>query len=293
MNFSFSFQRLWLLLRYDFVQARRNLLLVAAVLVGLHILLAYQNISNHLGQAQPGAVALTCHSLFGVARYVGIIMVTLLLHRKFTNPTTAPGYITLPASTWEKFAALLLDYAAVLLGVLGLEYVCYEATMAFGAYFYADQHLNWVLPFFNGGENLEEFVRLALISAVQIDTEALGMDHAQAAVDTFMTSVWLATLLYFICLNFHFRRNGILKSCLVMLLTYILLTFILIPAAAMWVNDYVIEVGQFDDARFRNEVAPQVYNVMHTLYVLLWCSPILPLGVAARLYWLVRKKQIK
>jgi hypothetical protein len=259
--------------------------------LGVYLLIIYRNFTDPVGHTSPGAIAFTCHGVFSVARYVGIVLATLLLHRKFTNPTTAPGYITLPASPLEKFVTLLADYAAVLLGIRVLEFLCYEATMGLGACLFPD--LYWSLPFFDSSENIEELLRELTVMSIRLDSDALGLDNVRMATDVCATSLWLATLLYFICLNFHFRRNGILKSCLFLVLTYIVLLFILVPMVGLWLNDYLTDVNRMDDARFRNEVAPQVYSVMHTTYILMWCTPLLPIGVAARLYRLVSKKQIK
>jgi hypothetical protein len=291
MNFSFSPQRLWLLLRYDFVQARRNLWLIAAVIIGVYIVVIYRPFTQHVNSWTPLDVANTCHELFTMARYLCLILVTLMLHRKFTNPASAPGYITLPASTLEKFCALLLDYIAVYVGIYAAEWVCYYASMWLGAMLLPE--LVWSRPFATDGDNVESFFRTLSIETLQLDFKTFGFEHAQAAATTCYVSWWLATWLYFICLNFHFRRNGILKSCLTLLLTYIVLTFLLGPLCAMWLSSYLDSLGELTDTRLRQVVAPQVMSLLRATYVLMWCSPLVPLGVAARLYWLVSRKQIK
>lgn len=292
MNTTFSLNRLWLLLRYDFIQARRNLLLIAAVLVGIYLVMVYRNFTDDVTIFTPTAVAGTCHGVFTVGSYVGIILATLLLHRKFTNPASAPLYITLPASTLEKFACLLLDYAAVLLGVWALEWLCYAATMAVGALIFPA--VNWSLPFLNdSGQNLATLFKDLTVNTINLDAETFGLSYAPVAALLCYYSLWLATLLYFICLNFHFRRNGILKSCLCLLVTYIALIFIILPIFGLWLSSHLEEIAGYNDARFSGEVVPQIERMVQVFYTLMWCSPLLPIGVGYRLYRLVSKKQIK
>ncbi len=291
MNTSFSFNRLCLLLRYDFTQSRRNILVSAAVVVGLYLLLVYRHFFGEVKSYTPGEVSVLCHGVFSTATLVGIILSTLMLQRKFTNPTSAPLYITLPASGFEKFCALLLDYALVLIGIRVLEFVCYTATMGLGAIFYSD--LNWSLSFFDGGENLEAMARQVIAESLRHDYAAAGLGSVDVAAWVCSTSWGLATFLYFVCLNFHFKRNGILMSCLIMLLTYIVIVCVILPIGGMFLAGYLDHIYELGDEDFYNTVIPARQNVLQIISVLMWCSPVIPLLTGYRLYRLVLNKQVK
>lgn len=137
------------LLRYDWTLQKRTISLAFIIIAALYIcmLLMFFLIKGTIDldasalEGLPLASAMFCSSFFSYAQIAMVIVVTQILHEKFTAPRTSLSYLTLPGTNAEKWLVMLLDYAIVALGLWIMQLVMNEVTVIIG-YFMAPD-LSW------------------------------------------------------------------------------------------------------------------------------------------------------
>jgi hypothetical protein len=109
--------------------------------------------------------------------------------------------------------------------------------------------------------------------------------------------VSIATLLYFLNLNFHFRHNGLLKSCLIVLLTYLILFAVVMPIVLYFIAAQIDQWSTTDELGFRlldtAEADAFMTALMRSFYILLLSTVALPIWGLWALYRNVHRQQIK
>ncbi len=102
MEPSFSFHRLWFLLRGDFLAGRRAMAWIAGITAASLFL-------NSLVESIYGYMDPSLHQqLFGYALFIWGIIATSLAFRRLTDRSSREAYLLLPASALEKLLARLL-----------------------------------------------------------------------------------------------------------------------------------------------------------------------------------------
>lgn len=242
MKNTFSFRRIGDLLRYDWAMEKRRFVLPFVIFAIAYILCTFSTFypgysSGHLNNDNlPILIMIFVNSFFSYAQLILILIVTTILHRKFTQPQSSCLYLTLPASPIEKFIVMLLDYVIAFTALYIVYIALFYLTMFIG--YLLEPGYNWALNIFN---NEPGFLRKTIetiqaaqehrISAegdlAQNSTVNLFIDHILShytALTVFSLFVNLAVFLYYLILNMCFKHNAQIKSIGIFLLTGFILT---------------------------------------------------------------------
>lgn len=305
MKNTFSFRRIGDLLRYDWAMEKRRFILPFVIFAIAYILCTFSTFypgysSGHLNNdSLPILIMIFATSFLGYARPILILIVTTILHRKFTQPQSSCLYLTLPASPIEKFIVMLLDYVIAFTALYIVYVALFYLTMLVG--YLLEPGYNWTLNLFNNDPSfLREIIetlqtqqanRMAMEGYHEPNTVAdIFIDHILSHSTTLSILNFFATLssfLYYLILNMCFKHNAQIKSIGLVLLT----GFILAIACIIGVCIY------FSTQRFINMDETQLLHIMTRTfdmiyYTLLACIPI-SLAEGYILYRQIRYKQAK
>lgn len=301
----FNIRRIGDLLRYDWAMEKRRFIMPFAIFVIAYILCLFSTFypgysSGHLNtDGLPVLVMLFANSFFGYAQLVMILIVTAILHRKFTQPQSSCLYLTLPASSVEKFIVMLLDYAIGLTALYLVYAALFYGTMFIG--YLLEPGYDWTLNIFNFDPL---FVRqiIETLQAERIGTNAASgtpatdsatgifLNHIVShygALNIFSVFTNLCIFFYYLILNMCFKHNAQIKSVGLFMLT----GFILVIAFLIWFTVYVSthDFSDMNETRIL-QMMTRTFDIVY--YTLLASVPVSFLG-GYIFYRQIRYKQAK
>lgn len=309
----FSWARVGHLLRYDWAidkgRYRTTLIIIGAI---YFVLLFFTYTGSHDLWTQlfvPGSelhnlpaigmIASYIASYFQYASYVLIFVATAALHRKFTDPQTAVGYLALPGSRLEKFAAQSLHYAAAVLAGWALYLVAFYVTMILGQLVLPDMGL-WLATnpfrpvawgdFFQGFSMGMAESHNNLLDGYWDIEQHLGRIW-QLAFWVTPFNVIFHTALYAV-LNMRFRHNGQLKTIALFVAATVLLIILVVVGITMLVNYFSSHVphGAYPATYALGAALRVLFTAVEVCY---WLSPVAAAGLVWLFYRQVERKQAK
>lgn len=214
------------LLRYDLTLQKRTISLAFIITAALYIcmILLFFLFKGALDfdtqslEALPLGAAMFCNTFFSYAQIAMVLVVTQILHEKFTAPRTSLSYLTLPGTNAEKWLVMLLDYALVALGLWVMQLVMTEVTSIIG-YFMAPS-LEWTFTPFAWTLFQDSFIENMKIEfATSAQGNEMAMNFFNTTIDKIVTPAMymgiftnLVQLAIYIVVNMCFRTHGQLKS---------------------------------------------------------------------------------
>lgn len=248
----FNFRRIGNLLRYDWTMEKRRFVMPFVIFAFAYILCTLSTFypgytSGYLNTGGlPIFVMLFANSFLGYAELVMILIVTAIMHRKFTQPQSSCLYLTLPASPLEKFIVMLLDYVIAYIALYIVYAALFYLTMFVG--YLLEPSYDWALnPFRNDPlfirkiiETLQEQQATVADTAADIQQKSAinhFLDHIYShynAMTIFSFFANFCVFFYYLILNMCFKHNAQIKSIGLFLLT----GFILVIASAIGFGVY-------------------------------------------------------
>lgn len=219
--------RIQSLLRYDWTLEKRDFSLTLAVFTIIYIcmVLLFFMYNGLFGldmsqyEGLPLSTSIFCAQFFNYAYVIMGLVVTQVLHRKFTNPRTSLSYLTLPGTNAEKWLVMILDYIIAFVAVFALQAVMYELS-SFVGYCFAPA-LNWDFnPFKYLGlvpvDQLKEMMVEAgdLQNASEEGAQIVGQIIDKVIGPMLLMTPFVSLFQWgiYIVLNMCFRTHGQLKS---------------------------------------------------------------------------------
>ncbi len=287
MNNIFSFRRIANLLRYDWAMEKRRFIMPFAIFAFAYILCTFCTFypgysSGHLNDDRlPVLILLFANSFVGYAELGMILIVTAILHRKFTQPQSSCLYLTLPASPLEKFTVMLLDYVIALTALCIVYVALFYLTMLTG--YLLEPGYDWSLNPFNRSSSFVKEVIVTLHNQ-QAGMTAGESDYVrQSATNVFLNHIWsrytplivfsffanLCSFLYYLILNMCFKHNAQIKSIGLFLLT----GFLAIVAFCIGFGIYIStkDFSGMDETEFLR-IMTRSFDLLY--YTLLACIPL-------------------
>ena len=314
---TFSLVRVGHLLRYDWVidrsRYRTTLIIVVFIYVAFVMMSFVRGSSVFLDMAgTPGVESFSAAMVgsyvmnyFGFVATVMVIVATVALHRKFTNPQTATAYLALPGTRAEKATAQVLHYAIVCLSTWILYLVAFYVTMIIcqlrfpeGVWFdcnpFSPMGLDTMRQHLDASMNEVAAVQspeysLGYSTGVSMGQKLAGILHAMQWTAPFQS---IAIIALYAVLNMNFRHNGQLKVIAIFVGIYVFLVIgaiVGLSTTAFVVIDYASAHGM--DV---GDVFVVVFDRLLTVVnVLLWSVPIVAVALVAWFYRKVARKQAK
>lgn len=310
---TFSWTRVGHLLRYDWAIDKGRYRTTCIIVLSIYfVLLFFTYAGSHDLWSQlfvPGSefhslpaigmIASYIHTYFQYAGYVLIFVATATLHRKFTDPQTATGYLALPGSRLEKFVAQCLHYAAAIVAGWGLYLVAFYVTMLLGQIFLSDMGL-WLAtnPFrpVAWSDFVEGFTAGARIENDPIQ-DYTGIFEPQLG-RIWQLSFWMvpfgaasSTALYAV-LNMRFRHSGQLKTIAIFVAATFLLIVLSIIGTVMTAHYFTAHAptGANPATYALAATLRTIFTVVETCY---WLLPVAAAGLCWLFYRQVERKQAK
>lgn len=296
-----NFHRIQSLLRYDWTLQKRTISLAFIITTALYICLVFmffmfKGILNFEGQdleGLPVASAIFCNSFFSYAQIAMVLVVTQILHEKFTAPRTSLSYLTLPGTNTEKWLVMLLDYAIVAFALWILKLVMFDLTMFIG-YCMAPDH-SWTFNpfiFYFAQDEIIESVRNSAAAGDQ-----LGYELVQTMIDKVMTPalsmsifVNLFQLTIYIVLNMCFRTHGQLKTIACLIGASAVLGFVAIIMTVRFVVSYV---GDVSPSIITEWIVGDGFSMANCIRWYYYSAPFLSAAMLYLFHWQICRKQAK
>lgn len=305
-----NFNRIQSLLRYDWTLQKRTISLAFIITLALYICLIFLFFvfkgafdfdiqgDNHL----PVAAILFCNSYFNYAMVAMMIVVTQVLHEKFTAPRTSLSYLTLPGTNAEKCLVMVLDYAIVALALWVMQIVMYDVTMLIGYCLAPDLH--WIFnPFsffftLNTNRWMEIFTAgtTAGIAGNSAGDE-LGREMIAKMMDkilwpamTMTIFVNLFQLAVYMVVNMCFRTHGQLKSIACLLGFSAVMVIVTLCMSASYFINYS---GDVSPAILTNWVVGDGFSVANCIRWYYYSTPFLCAALLYLFYKQICWKQAK
>lgn len=303
MNISAS--RIGKLLQYDWMLHRRKaylgMILISAIFA-LFLLLyfifryvfvddgLYSGISSHF----PNLISQFIAGYFSYATVGVIILTTIVLHFKFTNPRTSVSYLSLPGSTMEKYITLLLNYVIAYAGTIVLYVVLFYVAMGIFKCVYPELAWFAVNPLglmFSGEASVDNMVSFmsssdtSFIAMMNEEVALKGDGGVGAAMINFIHAAFrmsffstLVALGYFLVLNMCFKRAGILISLAIYIGTMTFIVYATIIISLIFLEDAPEET---------------IATLLNGFAVFFYMMPLLAALLYWKLYRQIKKKQAK
>lgn len=302
-----DFNRVISLLKYDWMINRRNLrlfpIITLIIFVGLSLCfyaIHAESTGFTLNSSLATPIAHWVDGFFEIVSIGGIILITNILHMKFTDPRSSTSYLALPGSSTEKCIVMLLEYLIVCIAITILYLTCFYILMGIG--YLCDPSSAWeqnALHYYFGWTNNQEIIRVANATEnaiennmterqikVTVNGSVYNFDkYAEFPVSSarmiktafFMAPfVQMCNVMYFIILNMYFRYNGILKSIGIQVFTFI----VLIIGLMLCIIPLIQNLEEVDKAI-------DVLNIMvKSVTYLLYCAPL----VLAAMLWFFHRQ---
>lgn len=305
MKNTFSFRRIGDLLCYDWAMEKRRFILPFVIFAIAYILCTFSTFypgysSGHLNNdSLPILIMIFANSFLSHAQLILILIVTTILHRKFTQPQSSCLYLTLPASPIEKFIVMLLDYVIAFTALYIVYIALFYLTMFIG--YLLEPGYNWTLNLFNNDPGFlrkmietlqtEQTSRMAAEGSYEQNTATgIFIDHVlshSAALNILGFFANLSIFLYYLILNMCFKHNAQIKSIGLVLLTgFILAIACIIGFCIYFSTQHIIHMDETQLLHMMTRTFDLIY------YTLLACVP-LSLAEGYILYRQIRYKQAK
>lgn len=303
--------RIYSLLKYDWAINKHKVCLTMTLITIVYFCLmllsffAKGNLDLSLSEGSPMIIAAFVNSYFKYALIAAVIVVTTILHHKFTNPRSATGYLSLPGTSAEKYTVMLADYATAAIALFFIYLVCYAITMLLGWFvapgldwmvnplmFDSPNNVNDVFLAINGNHGSQEvneaFEQLKNSGDVSVDVITSFVDVARQ-IQWFAPIFALCEFFAYICLNMLFRTNGQLKTIAVFFAVGFFLMVCFIGTLVFEIKDTFDIAGDVSPKVALETVTSIFVNVRY----LLWASPVVLVGLAYLFYHQICKKQAK
>lgn len=297
------------LLHYDWIIEKRNFQLSLIIISAIYLVsvimytlfMSFINISTYDDQqAIPYASAIFCSSFFSYAQIAAVIIVTQLLHHKFTNPRTSLSYLTLPGTNAEKWLTMLIDYAIAFICIYVLQLVMFEVTALLG--FCLAPELDWIFnPFFAWSDSfINDYMNMQININGSGDaaTEFLPafIDQMQGFINVskyFSLFVGTVELGIYIVLNMCFRRLGQLKTIAILAGSLTVLMIIFIFSLSAYMIHSISAVGDVSPTAVMDIIYGPTFSIFGIMKLFFYCSPLLAAAVLYLFYRQICKKQAK
>lgn len=298
--------RIYSLLKYDWAINKHKVCLTMTLITIVYFCLmllsffAKGNLDLSLSEGSPMIIAAFVNSYFKYALIAAVIVVTTILHHKFTNPRSATGYLSLPGTSAEKYTVMLADYATAAIVLFFIYLVCYAITMLLGWFvapgldwainplmFEHPKNLNDVVLALEG-QNLNDLQRTAIEEGISSDSFASFFDLA-TNLAWFTPIISLCEFFAYICINMLFRTNGQLKT---IALFFVAGFFLMIFFGVSLLIGIKHSMDVFGDVT--PEVAFEtIAGMFNGVKYFVWASPAALVGLAYLFYHQICKKQAK
>lgn len=300
------------LLRYDWVLEKRRMglsLLVAGILYLVLGLITYGGGSlfslfdENANPMLPTQLSVFIAQYFKYVFLAMALVVTNMLHRKFTNPPSATAYLTLPGTNFEKWAVMVSDYLVAMLAVLVLYLVMFYLTMLVGwiALPTLDwAHNAWTIMCGGSQDTVADIARAFGSANVEQSPLMPGTSVGDAMHDMLMsisyTSIFvmLLELGIYIVLNMCFRTNGQLKSIAILIGASVILSILGVAFTFVYMMNFEASTETLPIGETRES---HVFDLMATMFndiaIFYWCTPLLCIGVYYLFYRQICRKQAK
>lgn len=298
-----NFNRIKALLRYDWTLEKRNFFLTIMVftIIFISMVLLFFMYNGLFGldvtelEGLPIGTSVFCAQFFNYAYLIMGLVVTQVLHRKFTNPRTSLSYLTMPGTNAEKWITMILNYLFAMAAVFALQAVLYEASVITGYCLAPD--LNWdfnpfkYLGLASGNDIREMMLHYAEIQESGAENSELLSSIIDKLVGPILLFAPIASLFHlgiYIVINMCFRSHGQLKSIACIFTAYII--FIITASVIMIKTAFAAEISA---DKVMNIIAGDGLSVFNCIKWYYFSSPLLCAGIYYLFYKQICWKQAK
>lgn len=303
-----NFNRIQTLLRYDWTLQKRTLSLAFIITSALYICLillffllkgTFEFDPIYLN-GLPLASAMFCNSFFSYAQIAMVLVVTQILHEKFTNPRTSLSYLTLPGTNAEKWLVMLLDYAFAAAGLWVLQMIMNEVTVIIGYFMIPDS--GWTFNPFAYTMFQNEFVEeLRNSFATQSNGDETAINIFNTTIDKIVKPAMymaiftnLVQLAIYIVLNMCFRTHGQLKSIACLMGFGAVMGICMIFGLGHAVMNRLAEYsGDVSPTYIFEWIAGDGFSFINCIKWYYYISPIIAAALLYLFYWQICRKQAK
>ena len=303
--------RIYSLLKYDWAINKHKVCLTMTLITIVYFCLmllsffAKGNLDLSLSEGSPMIIAAFVNSYFKYALIAAVIVVTTILHHKFTNPRSATGYLSLPGTSAEKYTVMLADYATAAIALFFIYLVCYAITMLLGWFvapgldwmvnplmFDSPNNVNDVLLAFNGNHSSQEvneaFEQIKNNGGVSVDALTSFIDVVRQ-IQWFAPIFALCEFFAYICINMLFRTNGQLKTIAVFFAAGFVFMMFFMGTLVIGIKNSMDIFGDVTpDVAFET-----ITSIFSFVRYFVWVSPVVLVGLAYLFYHQICKKQAK
>ncbi|MDO4496635.1 MAG: hypothetical protein Q4B58_02190 [Bacteroidales bacterium] len=301
-------ERILNLLRYDWSLYKRNYLMSVCIFAGLFLIFGTITflwqllISDPVSPNQaPAQMVMYGANFSQYAEIIMVLLVTVILHHKFTNPRTATAYLTLPGTTGEKLTVMIIDYIVGYLTVRAIMWIGLALYFLIGALVAPD--FNWGGIFgctdpiklieymfigLQGTNNIPNFSSADIFA--ELDKQLPGM--SQMMTDFLNRIKWwgyitaFVNLFIYMSLNLCFKKNGQFKAIASYIgITIVIMIFFILHSALFFAH--LATSGQMDP----NAPLEFIRSIFQFALIYSWISPFLCAGFIAILHCQIKKKQ--
>lgn len=297
------------LIRYDWVTNRQKLNLTVGLIVIIYAclaLLTYFSKGVYFGEVNPELPTILAQFIqvyFSYAQFAMEIVITTILHHKFTNPRSSTSYLTMPGTSLEKWTVMVSEYIIGAIVVFGLYILCHAATMSIG--WILAPELHWLVNPIDGTMDKVNNYLIAIngqswndiVTGVE-SIEGMTGEAVRSILDTVELMVYFALIinvfsyLVYICLNMCFRTNGQIKSIAILfggsfVLTVIATVSIIITFAA------IAEGADVASTTVADSISSTMMTIIYFCRFLIYASPFFCVGLGYLFYRQICRKQAK
>lgn len=300
-----NFNRIQSLLRYDWTLQKRSISLALIITLALYVIMvllfflfkATFNFDAQGFEGLPLASVMFCNSFFSYAQIAMVLVVTQILHAKFTSPRTSLSYLTLPGTNAEKWLVMLLDYAIVAFALLVLQVVMYEVTSLVG--YLMSPNLSWSFnPFaYTMFQNeLFESIRQEQLATGDVVANEMMTQMLDKIMIPAMSMALFGNLLQlgiYIVLNMCFRTHGQLKSIACLMGFGAVMGIVFMVMAFNFIASVVTLNGDITPDFILNWIAGDGFSMANCLKWYYYSTPLLSAAVLYLFYKQICWKQAK
>lgn len=297
------------LLKYDWTLYSRKAFMILGVFSGIFFICALVSILfNFFTANSPEAITFLLPIKMAIflanfQKYANIILamlVTVVLHHKFTNARTATNYLALPGTSLEKLIVLCLDYLIVYLASNIISWVLIYPIVGIGALLAPEA--NW-MALITG--NMEDTINLAFnyISYTTNNSPIFSdpqSDFSQMLLSFIKDMQWFSffdtasSCLLYMVLNMCFKKNGQLKAigCEVIIDIVVIIAFIIhVSFYLVNIKDSFVSPGDVSANTVNSAAMAFVLHIFNLGKIYFYSTPICCAALLGILYMQIKKKQ--
>lgn len=297
------------LIRYDWVTNRQKLNLTVGLIVIIYAclaLLTYFSKGVYFGEVNPELPTILAQFIqgyFSYAQFAMEIVITTILHHKFTNPRSSTSYLTMPGTSLEKWTVMLLEYVMGAVTVFGLYILCHVATMFVG--WILAPELHWLVnPLEDTMDKVNNYLIAIngqswndIVTGVE-NVEGMTGEAIKSILDTvelmayFTLIINIFSYLVYICLNMCFRTNGQIKSIAIIFGGTFVFTVIAIVSMILTFAG-IAEGADVDPTMAADSISSTMMTLVYIWRFLIYASPLFCVGLGYLFYRQISRKQAK